>query len=456
MPADMREPSYAHRDPVQVTRQFGLLNLLQEKRDEMSDIYLGGLAAVGAAIDIGTTEIRTSILDLDQKKRMGTASVRNPQSEFGPDILSRLDAAAGSAHDSETLRKLTVDAISSLLRDLCNKVNIPISSLSRIVIVGNTAMVTLLTGHHQSELLKPGMWGRRIRCELKGREEILRDWGPGTGCSIDIIQPMAGFVGSDLTAGVMATGLTDSDKCSMLIDFGANTEIALWDGRRIWATSAAGGPAFEGQGLSFGMQSGPGAIWHVSLAASGTFCCEVIGGCRPEGICASGLVDIGACLLREGIINPVGRIREDTYPDGAIPVDREVGIMVTASDIDMLSRAKAGVAAAVQCLISRADIHLHDIRRVCISGAFGSYLNIPNARAIGLLPPLPDECMELCGNTALAGCELFLTEPGTRDRASRLSEAVLVLNMACFSGYEEAFAENLLLRPWCVGEHHAA
>ncbi|MBI5848843.1 MAG: DUF4445 domain-containing protein [Nitrospirae bacterium] len=407
------------------------------------------MTGYGAAIDLGTTEVRVSLWDLAGKQCIGRRSLRNPQAEFGADVLSRLTAASESAASAGELSGSARETIGLLIRGLCTDHAVSVSDIRKVSVVGNTAMLALLTGQGYDALLRPGMWNQVIECRFPDLQGIRENWGVNSACRIEVVQPMAGFVGSDLYAGIIATGLAGGQVGSLLLDFGANTEIALWDGSRLWATSAAGGPAFEGSGIRCGMAAEPGAICRVQCdPVHSVFIPDVIGGGAPEGICGSGLIDISACMLRSGLLSESGRLKGDAGKKGFVPISKEENIIVTAQDIDALQRAKAGVSASAQCLIRKAGLRLSEIRRVCVSGAFGSYLDAANAIAIGLLPPVDLQHVELCGNTALAGAEKLLTECRNPGASGGPHKGSVVINMSYLPEYEDVFIRDLRLRPW--------
>jgi len=404
----------------------------------------GGIR-LGAAVDLGTTEIRVSVWDLARDKRLGCETTPNPQVRFGQDVLSRLASASETPELANRISGVTRDAIGTSIRNVCSRHSAPHSAVVSVVIVGNTAMLSLLTEHGYSELLRPATWSRHLECRFADARGVSAAWGLNPECSPEVIQPLAGFVGSDLVAGLLATDLRAGPAGSLLIDFGANTEIALWDGTRMWATSAAGGPAFEGGGADFGAAAHPGAVWRIGrVASTAELDIAVIGDEQPRSFCASGLVDAVADLLTSGLLSPTGRFSGEARGGRSVALGGSGGLSVSSHDIDALQRAKAGVAAASQCLLSHAGVSPDDLTRVCVSGAFGSHLDIRNAVDMGLIPHVGTDLVEPYGNTALAGCELLLrgraTSAGYRD--------VEVVNMSFLREYEEVFADNLFLRPW--------
>ena len=414
------------------------------RSDEASE---AATADFGVAVDLGTTEIRVSLINHRSCQQVGTGLLPNPQARFGGDILARLAVATESETRAREIGELARGAIVEAMTSMCATGGVSLEDLREVAIVGNTAMLTLLTGEGFAQLLEPEAWNRKIECDFADPAGIRAAWGLNASCQLRVVQPMAGFIGSDLLAGILATELEHGPAGSVLLDFGANTEIALWDGSRLWATSAAGGPAFEWCGIRCGMPAVPGAIWRVSCApAPKNFELEVVGDGVACGLCGSGLVDAVACMLRSGLLTENGRLSGNARSQNLVALDDRGDVIVTPHDIDALQRAKAGVAAAVQCLLAAAGLTLADIERVCVSGAFGNHLNVDNALSLGLLPPVDERSIELSGNTALAGCELVVCRERKYDSAASLGATVL--NMSYLREYEDAFVGNLCLRPW--------
>src|SRR5208337_1231786 len=195
----------------------------------------------------------------------------NPQGTYGTDVMARLIAANESQQAARVLRRLAVDAIGSAIMDVATREGIGAEQVVRVAIVGNTAMLALLSGRNSHLLLQPAYWTRHIDCSAENTgnpQELSLELGINSEALIEVLPPLAGFVGSDLLAGVLAAGLLKGERGSLLIDFGTNSEIALWDGRSLWVTSAAGGPAFEGCGIGCGTPAEPGAIYAVSRPRS--------------------------------------------------------------------------------------------------------------------------------------------------------------------------------------------
>jgi uncharacterized 2Fe-2S/4Fe-4S cluster protein (DUF4445 family) len=210
-------------------------------------------------------------------------------------------------------------------------------------------------------------------------------------------------------------------------------------------TASAGGPAFEGSGISCGAPAEAGAVFRMRLEAAGGVVCQIIGDDRAKGLCGSGLVDLVACLLGSGRLTSAGKFArgETGYAFSAGGTE----LTLTKGDVDLIMRAKAAVGVGIRALCGHAGVGLKDLQRVCVGGAFGRYLDVGNAQAIGLLPPVPPEMVELAGNTALAGCCDVMLSSLAAERLKELRSRARFVNLAHYPDFDQTFFENLYLQP---------
>ncbi len=400
----------------------------------------------GIAVDLGTTQIRMSLWNLDRGERVDGVVTLNPQRRFGADVLTRLSAAVESDHNAEVLKHLARYTVEQGIKYFSQRFGLISQQISGINIVGNTAMLTLISGSHYERLLQPEQWHAFIDVELADIQRWKQGMGLGQKAIIKPVEPLAGFVGSDLLAGVIATGLCDSSRISLLIDFGTNSEIALWDGEQLWVTSVPGGPAFEGSGLSHGMPALEGAISNFDLNGEGRFKADVIGGGIPKGICGSALVDAIALLLKRGEVNALGRFTADSKSKPCL-LDETGEITVNHRDIDLFQRAKAATAAGIGYLLQQAGLSVDYIERLSVGGAFGEYLNRQHAMDVGLIPVMESGNVELCGDTALMGCEQLMVIPERNRLLKQVSVNSRIINLSMAPEFEMLFVENLYLKP---------
>jgi uncharacterized 2Fe-2S/4Fe-4S cluster protein (DUF4445 family) len=413
---------------------------------EISSGALDATATYGLAVDLGTTHISVSLWDLQQRQRLCGRIGPNPQSRYGADVMTRLIAAGESPALAGDMARLPLDAIAEALRDMESQQGVRASQVRQVTIVGNTPMLALLSEMDSHVLLRPSSWTQPIECRPASTAAWASRMGVHPEATVEVVSPVAGFVGSDLLAGVLCTGLTDRPG-SLLIDFGTNSEMALWDGKTLWVTSAAGGPAFESCGSRCGMPVAAGAIYHVARQdGSSQLQFQVLDGAAAKGLCGSGLVDLIAVLRETAELTPAGKFTRP-QPEGFLLQEGEPSIRLTVQDVDTFQRAKAGIGVGLRKLMAAAPMRAAELQRVCVCGLFGEHLDCGNAQAIGLLPEVPIERVELCGNTALAGCERLLLSPQAAADLRELRQRATIVSLSHAPDFEMLFMESLYLRP---------
>lgn len=379
-------------EPVTLELVPGKMQILADNRKT----GVAGSSGYAVAVDLGTTTLVVQLIDLNNGAIAGTRTALNPQAKYGGDIMSRINYALTES-GAGTLQRLIREAILKMILDLMQDDGIAVAELRQIIIVGNTAMHHLFCGKDIAPL-------SRVPFETASGGEFIakaQDIGwhlPGNP-ELRFLPCPGGFVGSDVLAGIAATGLQDESEHAALIDLGTNGEVVVGNREKILCTSTAAGPAFEGAKIFMGMRATTGAISRVVIE-NGQFSAHVIGGGPARGICGSGLVDAVACALELGMIDKSGRIPDDS---GEIVIQPPV--VITQQDIRELQLAKAAIAAGLEILIRRLVLAPSDIKKVYIAGAFGNYINVENARRIGLLPDSLANIIQ-AGNTALQGAKL--------------------------------------------------
>jgi uncharacterized 2Fe-2S/4Fe-4S cluster protein (DUF4445 family) len=392
---------------------------------------------LGIAIDLGTTHICVAVCDLHFGTRVTSYIAKNPQSELSAEIITRLIAALDEPHKAEWLQKVAFEAIAQVIETASEKVEI--SEIKKVFFVGNTAMLSILVGANFEQLTNPETWALKVGCNIQDTASITKTLGLADSCELAIIQPLGGFVGSDLLAGVVSEKIYEKHKIAMLIDFGTNSEIALWDKNRFWVTSTAGGPAFEGGGISCGMPAIAGAIYKITVKERGEYEYHTIDDAPAIGLCGSGLVDALAILLQEGHIAKNGRIK-DGSKKLTLPKSQ---FFITSGDIDAIQRAKAAIAAGIETLCHDAGVDIASVQEYYISGAFGKYINTSHATAIGLLPDLSQKSVKTCGNSALNGCQDMLTSQDALNEAEKIREILTLTNLGTNEFFEDSFFKRL-------------
>jgi uncharacterized 2Fe-2S/4Fe-4S cluster protein (DUF4445 family) len=395
----------------------------------------------GVAVDIGTTNLSLSVFELERGRWLADRWGRNPQAAHGSDFIGRLAAAAHSPEVAAQMSAQVVEAIAEALQDIAVHDGLDLRRIVRVVLVGNTAMLALLTGKHLETLLCPDYWSLPLECRPDDVAPWIVRWQIHPSAHVEVVQPLAGFIGSDFLAGLVSVQICEADAPALFIDAGTNSEVALWDGERLHATATAGGPAFETVGP--GVAAEPGAIYRVT--GNGDLEFHILDSDEASGLCGSGLVDLIARLRESGALNERGNLVDGVFRF----VAGTRHMVLRKRDVDAFQRAKAAIGAAVSALCMAAGVELDALQRIWIAGAFGRYLDIASAQAVGLVPMVRRERILLAGNTALSGCADLLLSSAARQRLSRLRRrAGGVLNLAHEPEFEHMFMNHLYLRPF--------
>lgn len=411
----------------------------------------------GIAVDVGTTTVVAYLMDLDSGKEVAVKSAMNPQIGYGDDVVSRITFAMERLDGTAVLQSLIVGCINDLIDRCCAAACISREEVHEIVAVGNTAMHHMLFGLATSGLaFSPYIPVISDSVEFKSRE-IGIDVAPES--YVHSLPNVAGFVGADHVAVLLASRLLESERPRLVIDIGTNGEISLGDSDRIFSASCAAGPAFEGANLKFGMRGTGGAIDHVRISDGHAVEYTTIRGKPPRGLCGSGAVDAISEMSRAGVIDRTGRIREDLdipgtrvrngqsefviAGEGVSAVNE--AITITQNDVVQIQYAKAAMYAGASILMERMGIDAYRLDAILLAGAFGNYLNPESARTIGLFPNVPLDRIIGIGNAAGAGAKMVLLNEDFRERAREIVKKVEYVELAAHSGFEEIFYRALYI-----------
>lgn len=381
----------------------------------------------GAAIDLGTTTIVTQLVDLGTGEVVGVEAGLNPQARFGSDLMTRI--RHDLAHPGE-LTAIIHEALGGMLGRLSNG-----RPLEDVILVGNTAMHHLCCGLDVEPLARvPFRSPTPAACRLNAAR---MRWPVDVRGAVLFLPCIGGFVGSDVLAGLVATGLFEAPDVGALMDLGTNGEIAVGSRAGIVCASTAAGPAFEGGRIGTGMRAGQGAIDRVWVEA-GELRHHVIGGEESRGICGSGLVDAAACGLSLGWIAPSGRIA--TGMDGKRMIRVAPNVRLSQADVRELQLAKGAAAAGLDLLLDGRRIPSESIH---LAGAFGNYIRPESARSIGLLPPWAKH-PQAAGNSAVRGARQLLLAGPRRDATIRQVLAITRhVELASHPGFQDAFVDAM-------------
>ena len=405
---------------------------------------------LGLAIDLGTTKIAGYLVDLSDGRTLAAKGVMNPQISYGEDIISRINRVIKSPDDSVRLQQLAVEAINELGTDLCAEVSANIEEIVEAVVVGNTAMHHLFLNLPVKQLaLSPFVPAVSRALEIKARDLGL---GIAPGAYVHLLPNIAGFVGADHVAMLLATEASQAEGPILALDIGTNTEISLVNNGEITTVSCASGPAFEGGHIKYGMRAATGAIERLRIT-NDIIQYQTIDEAPPIGICGSGILDALAQLYLAKVINENGRImnnhpRVRNYKGQRefVLVSKEErggqpAITITGRDVRELQLAKAAIRSGIQALLEASGCAEKDIKQVIIAGAFGTYIDVASAVAIGMLPPLPPNRFRQAGNAAGMGAKLALISLAKRAEAQAIASKAKYIELASVPNFEPTFIQ---------------
>lgn len=365
-------------------------NVIQS--DESSFDFTPG-EGLGVAFDLGTTTLVGQLIDLSTGRIIAVEKAMNPQKKYGSDLISRLESSIQNGPEEMTtmIREKIGEMVGLMLADRGE-------GIKRMVIVGNTVMQHFFCGYDITPLSFYPFNTPHLGMSQLNPEEL----GWSFKCNkIEFYPSLGSFVGSDILAGILATGMHKKDSYSVLIDLGTNGEIVLGNRKALLCASTAAGPAFEGANISQGMQATTGAISSISIDEKG-WKCNVIGNTESKGICGSGLIDAVHLFLVRGLIGAFGEIES-----GEAEISLDDRVSLTQKDIQEFQLAKAAISAGVLILMKKLGIDHSQVDDVYISGGFGNYINLENVIRTGMLS-CPLEKIHQMGNSALMGAKMFL------------------------------------------------
>ena len=384
-------------------------------------------AALGAAVDIGTTTLAAQLYDRDGL--LATAAAPNPQRSFGADVISRIGRSMEG--DGPALANCVRQAIAGLLRTLCGQAGRRSEEIDALVLTGNTAMLHLLCGLDVSPLAAAPFQAEERFGRYLPAAELDLPCAPGALAYLP--RCMSAFVGADITTALLASGICNRPDTALLIDIGTNGEMALWHGGALRCCSTAAGPAFEGAGLSCGMQGAPGAVDHVTVENGGVRL-HVLGETAPRGICGSGIVDALAAMKELEAMDETGCLDEDEFPLAD-------GVCITQKDVRMVQLAKSAVCAGAKALLHHAGLAAEGVQCLAIAGGFGSYLDLHRAASIGLYPAELEHRAVVLGNAALSGAAMILQNRAFAARTEALANSAHTLDLSTDPVFMDEYVE---------------
>ena len=402
---------------------------------------------LGLAVDIGTTTVAMRLLDLQTGAVLATTGMSNPQIAYGADVVSRISACVEG--DMGAMQALIVNAMADMTKQVLKEAGAVPEQVKHFLIAGNTTMESLASGVDPT----PIGTAPYEALSLFGGTEVLND-PYFEALPKPVFAPcLAGYVGGDITCGIMAVHLLEKEAPILLIDLGTNGEMALGCKTGAVSCATAAGPVFEGANIRCGMPAYPGAISKVSFDQNGLRY-STIGNVDPVGICGTGLIDAVACLVRLGVVDETGRFAdEDELPEhlAACLGEDEDGVffrihenvVVSQKDVRCLQLAKSAVLSGIMVMLDDLGLTCSDIREVLIAGGFGEYLNLENAAYVGLFPlELLDRARSV-GNSSLEGATQAVISQAASDALAHVSSECRYIELSTSAAFNEYYVENM-------------
>lgn len=407
----------------------------------------------GLSVDIGTTTLVVSLVDLNSGEEIHSESALNPQSLHAQDVLSRIKFAS----DEEGLHTMYTDLIQEL-NQLISKVvqvgKVDPANIYEAIFSGNTCMIHLATKVDPRSLGQYPYIPKLTGDSLIPSAELglnIADFG------LVYLPPIiSAYVGPDITSGVLAANLPTQSGVTLFVDIGTNGEMVIGQDGQLSATSTAAGPAFEGMNITHGMRAGVGAIEYFNVEEDGSIIVKTIGDAEATGICGSGLLDIVGELVAHGVINKSGRFVDAdkvqipanlqerlVKVDGKPAFQVAAGVYLTQKDVRQVQLAKGAIRAGIEFLLKAKAIKSGNVHQVLIAGSFGYHLRAKSLINIGLLPEEFQGKIEFIGNTSKSGGQAFLVNHGYRNDMKKVVDAVEVVELANYQDFDKVFVACL-------------
>jgi uncharacterized 2Fe-2S/4Fe-4S cluster protein (DUF4445 family) len=413
----------------------------------------------GVSFDIGTTTCVATLVDLRNGAAAAVASTINHQASYGADVIARMAKAMHGREHIEQLRAAAIETVNELLQRVQEEADVLPGEIYEAVVAGNATMLHLLTGVNPESIALAPYVATFVEPQDLRADQIGFDMHP-LGW-VALYPSIGAYVGADIVADIVATGLVREETMRLLVDVGTNGEIACGNSERSVATAAPAGPAFEGGEIVFGMRATEGAIEGVVLT-DGRAELQVIGGdVEPRGICGSGLIDIVAQLRLAGMLDDGGKMltREDADAQGHPLAEHLVmrgdvrafqlygDIVLTQADVRALQFAKGAISTGIETAMRELGLEAADLDEVMLAGSFGSYINPESARVIGLVPAVPVDRIKAVGNTASEGAKMALMSFREREVAWEIPAIVEYIELSGVEDFNDRFIGNLGFPP---------
>jgi uncharacterized 2Fe-2S/4Fe-4S cluster protein (DUF4445 family) len=429
--------------------------------DEIIRVERGDASArnLGLALDVGTTSVVAHLVDLAAGKTLGASAKYNSQLEFGADVISRINRAR-SPGGAEALHAAIARDVEVLIEDVTRRAKVVRDDVGCIVAAGNTTMLHLLLGL-ESDLLRlsPFVPVATSPAPVRAADAGINIHPRG----LLYTMPMVGsYVGGDITAGLLVSGMHEQDELALFLDIGTNGEVVLGNREFLVACSASAGPAFEGGSMKCGMRAAAGAVDSVrisrgDLAVQAT----TIGDAPAVGLCGTGFIDALAQMFLAGLVDRSGALHveraperfgdsdEDGRPEFVLVSAKDSGggrdVTIDQSDVENLIRTKGAIYAAADSLVESVGLSFADVKKVYIAGGFGNKLDVTSCITTGLLPDVPPDQVEFIGNGSVRGAKLALGSRAAYDEARALRDRITYQELMVEASYMERFTSACFL-----------
>ncbi len=384
---------------------------------------------IGIAIDLGTTTVVLYFLNLNDGAIEKITSFLNPQMRFGADVISRITYCQENETGIQDLQNAITERINFETDSFLTGRGLGTGNIEKIIVAGNTTMLHLLLGEDPVSIALAPFTPKFTSLQIKKGDSAKIRINPEG--HLITLPCLSAYVGADIIAGLAA--LKPLYLNYLFVDIGTNGEIALVTGSKVYACSAAAGPAFEGSSISCGMAAMTGAVSGFSDDGD----IQVIGNTEPAGICGSGIVDIVAYLVRKGIVDETGFMKD------SFVIHDANAIKVTRQDIREIQLAKSAIFSGIRILMKRAGIGLKDIEALYLAGGFGNYISISSAVDLGLLPEELENCIFAVGNSAGIGALQYLRSDKPETRIGKILENSTYVDLSEAEDFPEEFAMNM-------------
>jgi len=389
------------------------------------------------AVDLGTTTVSGQLLDLLTGKVLSAKNIVNLQTKYGSDLISRISFASERQENLRKLKQAALKSVEELISGLSRENGISPRRIYALTLAGNTVMNHLFLGMPIESLGRYPFQPLFISHAPVLASDL--ELNLNTRAVVYLCPNLASFVGGDIASGLLYAGLMDKPGNYLYVDLGTNGEIVLKKGETFLSTSTAAGPAFEGSGLSCGLQAVPGAIEKVKWQKR-RFITETIGNIKPAGLCGSGLIGVLAEALKAGLLDPSGKILKRRSE-----IKIKGNIILTQEDIRKLQLAMAAIKSGLKLLLKAAGLKWQEMDGLYLAGAFGNSIDLRQCCSLGLLPPLPQKKIIFVGNASLAGARLVLLSQKARKEILKLPGRINFISLAGRQDFQSEFLKALAL-----------